>query len=304
MKNDVMRVDMTSTAFLEGNWKEKLFQCRKYCESIRWDFGVQLHNTAPEEQIKALASEKVSLSAHAPLQQKRNWNLAAEKIAPVLDAIEENILFMEKMGINFSVFHGALMSDISPEAFGHGKGYYACMKEVYREDLAFKKDCYLNRDFTSEAEFALRFGFLKENLALIRKRFPDFTLCIENDFPACGSMNMFPSDMVKLGHPICLDMGHLWIAAHLAERDFPEEIRIAMASGLVKMCHFHASKWTSKIPKEEWSDGHLSLATENEEEDLPEAAKIMYKGALRYFVLEVSKGSVEDIKILHDYVNR
>ena len=62
------RVDMTSTAFLKDDWKEKLAQCRKYCESIHWEFGVQLHNTAPAEQIKALAAEKIPLSADLSLR--------------------------------------------------------------------------------------------------------------------------------------------------------------------------------------------------------------------------------------------
>lgn len=296
------RVDMTSTAFLKEDWKEQLTLCRKYCESVNWSFGVQLHNTAPAEQIGKIAAEGVPLSVHCPLQQTRNWNLAAENVENVFRAIEENLAFLRSIGVDHAVFHGAIMSDISPEAFGHGKGYYDCMKEVYRRELAFREECFLNRDFTREKEFALRYGFLKENLARIRRKFPDITLCIENDFPACGSMNMFLSDMVKLHHPICLDTGHLWISTHLADRNFHDEIRIAMQSGLVKMCHFHASVWDDSVPKEKWSDGHMPLSIENKQENLPLAAKIMYEGLLRYFVLEVSRGTWNDIRLLHEFI--
>lgn len=296
------RVDMSSTAFLKGDWKTLLFSCRQYCESINWDFGIQLHNTAPAEQVEKLAGEGVLLSAHAPLNMPKNWNLAAKDVSSVLADVEKNIEYMQFLGIDTSVFHGALMSDISPEAFGHGKGYYDCMKEVYRKELAFAEGSYLNRDFTGEKEFALRYGYLRENLALIREKYPDFLLCIENDFPACGSMNMFPSQMTELDHPLCLDMGHLWISAHLADKDFHEEIRQAMASGLVKMCHFHASVWDDSVPKEKWSDGHMPLTVQNKQEDLPLAAKIMYWGNLRYFVLEITHGSQNDIRILHDWM--
>lgn len=298
-----IKVDMTSTAFLQEDWKEKLALCRKYCEEVHWQFGVQLHNTAPEEQIKALAAEKVPLSAHAPLCQNQNWNLAAKDVRETRKNMEKNICFMKSLGIDISVFHGALMSDISPEAFGHGKGYYECMKAVYRKELAFQENSYLNRDFTKEKEFEERYAILKENLAFLREKFPDFSLCIENDFPACGSMNMFPSDMVGLAHPICLDMGHLWISTHLAGRSFHEEIRKAMRSGLVKMCHFHASVWDDSVPKEKWSDGHMPLTVQNTQENLPLAARIMYEGSLRYFVLEVTHGSWNDIRILHSYIN-
>ncbi len=301
-KSADMRVDMTSTAFLGEDWKEQLLLCRKYCESVNWDFGVQLHNTAPGEQIRKMIAEKVPLSVHCPLQQNRNWNLATKDADDVFAAIKENFALLQSIGVDHAVFHGALMSDISPEAFGHGKGYYDCMKEVYRRELAFCEESYLNRDFTGENEFALRYGFLKENLAKVRAEFPEITLCIENDFPACGSMNMFPSDMVELKHPICLDMGHLWIATHLAERDFHEEIRIAMRSGLVKMCHFHASVWDDSVPKEKWSDGHMPLTVENRQENLPLAAQIMYEGDLRYFVLEVSRGTWNDIRFLHEFI--
>ena len=304
MKNtENIRVDMSSTAFLKDNWKEQLFACRQYCEKINWELGIQLHNTAPEEQVKKLVAEGIPLTAHAPLNMPRNWNLAAEDVSSVFADIRENIAYMQSLDINMSVFHGALMSDISPEAFGHGKGYYDCMKEVYREELAFCEGSWLNRDFTGEKEFSVRYGLFRKNLAEIRAEYPDFTLCVENDFPACGSMNMFPSQMVLLGHPVCLDVGHLWISTHLADRNFHEEIRIAMASGLVKMCHFHASVWNSSVPKEKWSDGHMPLTVQNKEENLAKAAKLLYNGGLRYFVLEISHGSMNDIRILHEYIS-
>ena len=297
-----IRVDMSSTAFLKGDWKKLLSSCREYCESINWQFGIQLHNTAPREQVNELAAQGVALTAHAPLNMPRNWNLAAEEVSSVFADMDENIAYMQENGIKMSVFHGALMSDISPEAFGHGKGYFECMKSVYRKELAFEEDCCLNRDFTHEKEFAFRYGLLRKNLAVIREKYPDFTLCIENDFPAFGSMNMFPSQMVSLGHPVCLDMGHLWISTYLAGRNFHQEIEKTMGSGLVKMCHFHASVWDSSVPKNKWGDGHMPLTVQNREENLALAAKLLYRGGLRYFVLEIIHGSANDIRILHDYI--
>lgn len=297
-----MRVEMSSQAFRENDWEEKLKECRSQAEKYGWEFGVQLHNTTQEEQIWALAKSGIKLSAHAPLNQMRNWNLAAEDVEETFREIGENVLLLEKLKIDKSVFHGAYMSNGTPEAFGHGKTYFECMGPFFQKELSIDGKSFLNKDFTSVPEFARRMENLKGNLARLRKEFPSVTFALENDFPAFSSCNMFFTDMVKLGHPLCLDTGHLWIATHLADRSFHEEGEIAGKSGHLVMSHFHSSMWTSAFPKTAWRDGHLPLNAPNREMDLPRLAKTLKKHGLAHFVLEIGSGTKEDLVNLHSFL--
>ncbi len=297
-----MRLEMTSSAFLSGNWQERLNACRTFADSAGFEFGIQLHNTAPAEQIEALGKTGIVLSAHGPLNQRKNWNLATRKTAETFRAIDENIRLFERLKIDRIVFHGAMMSDECPDAFGHGKSYHEAMAPVFRPELALFEGQMYNSDFTNLPEFAGRMALLKENLEVLRIRYPGFLLCLENDFPAYGSAGMFFHDIGRLGHPLCLDTGHLWIAAHLMDRDFHAEIGTALRSGNVRMCHFHASVYDDSIPKNKWSDGHKKLSTPNPKMNLPRVAKKILRGGVDYFVLEIPEGSVEDLKTLHQWL--
>ena len=53
-----------------------------------------------------------------------------------------------------------------------------------------------------------------------------------------------------------------------------------------------------------WFDGETKIQAGSYTltKNLALSAKIMYEGGLRYFVLEVTHGSANDIRILHDYI--
>ena len=156
-----MKIHFTSTAFHNADWREKLKRCRNCADSFGWDFGVQLHNTAPVQIIRNLAGEGIPLSVHGPLNQERFWNLSRKEIGETLAAMDKNFEDFEKLGIHEVVFHGALMSDTAPEAFGHGKSYNQCMEPIYRPELARYPGKNYNRDFTAEPEFAVRYELLR-----------------------------------------------------------------------------------------------------------------------------------------------
>ena len=132
----IMKIHFTSTAFHGEDRQEKLKRCRDCAESFGWEFGVQLHNTAPAWIIEILAREGVPLSVHGPLNQDRFWNLSRKEIGDTLAAMDRNFAEFEKLGIHEVVFHSSLMSDLTPEAFGHGKSYIECMKPFYRPEFA------------------------------------------------------------------------------------------------------------------------------------------------------------------------
>ena len=296
-----MKLHFTSTAFHGADWQAKLKRCRCLAESYGWEFGVQLHNTAPVPVIEKLASEGVPLSVHAPLNQTRFWNLARENVQDTLEAMDRNFAEFVQLGIYEVVFHAALMSDLSPESFGHGKTYDECMKPIYRPELARYPGKRFNCDFTSEPEFVRRYALLKANMKRIRARFPDFLICLENDFPAYSGMNMFFRDMKQLETPLCLDTGHLWIAAHQAGVDFHQEVETAAASGLVRMCHFHSSRYTPAIPADEWSDGHQRLTLVNPGMDLPRVFRTLVRSGVDFFVLEIPAADTEELAMLKQW---
>ena len=299
-----MKIHFSSTAFHNAYWRGKLTRCRRCAESYGWEFGVQHHNTAPVQVIENLAGEGVPLSVHAPLNQDRFWNLARADFQDTLQAMDRNFAEFEKLGIGEVVFHSALMCDFSPEAFGHGKSYDECMRPVYRPEFARYPGLRFNSDFTHEPEFRQRMELQKENLRLVRKRFPGFLICIENDFPAYTGMNMFFRDMVRLDSPLCLDTGHLWITVHQAGIDFQQEVETAAASGLLRMCHLHSSPYTSAVQADQWSDGHRKLTLDNPEMDLPRAVRTMAASGLEFFVLEIADADRDDLEILKQWLDQ
>lgn len=297
-----MKIHFTSNAFHGADRQEKLNRCRNCAESFGWEFGVQLHNTAPAWVIEILMREGVPLSVHGPLNQKHFWNLARKEIADTIAAMDQNFMEFEKLGIYEVVFHGALMSDLTPESFGHGKSYAECMQPFYRPEFARYPGKKYNRDFTDDPEFAVRYELLRQNMILVKQHFPNFLITIENDYPAYNQMNMFFRDMITLNAPLCLDTGHLWITTHQAGIDFQQEVKTAASSGLLRMCHLHSSSYTSAIPADTWMDGHKRLILVNPEMNLPQAFRTMVSAGLDFFVLEIADADVEDLQLMHQWL--
>ena len=297
-----MKIHLSSTAFRGKDFEEVWNSCLETASGYGFELGIQLHNSENESLVRTLAEKQIPLSIHAPLLQERNWNLAVKNPEEVFSAMEQNVQFFRSAGVTETVFHGGVMADFSPEAFGHGKSYHECMRSVYREELTLFPGKVYNRDFTDLAEYRERQVLLQENLALLRKRFPDMHFSLENDFPAYGSMNMLFRDMVKLSHPLCLDTGHLWVSCHLLKRDFHKEVELAAESGLVRMCHFHESIYNSSIPPEQWGDGHRERSIRNPDLDLGRVLRTLARGGCQLFVFEFSQITAEDLAIFHSYL--
>ena len=114
---------------------------------------------------------------------------------------------------------------------------------------------------------------------------------------------MLPEDLTYFGHPLCLDTGHLWVSARLFGMNFFAAASEIIASGNVKMVHFHASKYDDSYPDREWRDGHLPLSTPNAVGmRLPEIAAAAAAKGVNHFVLEVTRGNEEDVRLLLKYL--
>lgn len=294
MSADKILLDFTSSPFKKADGMANLAECRKVTEEYGFDFGVQLHNTAGADEIKALNAEGVKLSAHAPLIADYAINLAAKSFDLAKQLIEYNCKMFRELGISQTVFHGFGMADEPIPMFGGGRSYDECMHEIFRPELSINGKSRICSDFTNSPEFKERQLRVKERLKYIRETYPDILWCIENDFPAYGSANIFSENSIFLENPICLDSSHLWTTAFVFDRDFHEETMIFLDSGQVKMAHIHASIYTDKIPKEDWSDGHLPLNTPNEME-LPRFIRACREANVKHYVLEIPSGNCDDI---------
>jgi sugar phosphate isomerase/epimerase len=299
-----VRLELSSPAFRDLEHRERILKkSRELCENCGVEFGVQLHNTCTYEEIKFFAANGVPLSAHAPVEQPCNWNFAAADMTPIWKAVEENVAYLRTLGVSKMVFHGFFMTDAAVPAFGHGKTFWECMKTVLRPELMRWEGIMLNGDFTALPEYRERQNRVKANLAVLREKYPDLTICLENDFPAVGEGDMIPRDMTGYGHPLCLDTGHLWIAARLFKLDFYAAANEMIDSGQVEMMHLHASKYDDSYPDERWSDGHLTLAHPNAENmRLREIVRNAVGAGLRHIVLEIPSGTEEDIRIALQYL--
>lgn len=303
MSADKILLDFTSSPFKKSDGIANLAECRKTAEEYGFDFGVQLHNTAGADEIKNLTTAGVKLSAHAPLVAEYAINLGAKSFDPAKKLIEENCKMFRKLGINRTVFHGFGMTDEPIPMFGGGRSYDECMQQIFRPELSIDGNSRICCDFTHSEEFKERQLRVKERLAYIRKTYPDILWCIENDFPAYGSANIFSENSIFLENPICLDSSHLWATAYIYDRDFHEETIKFLESGQVKMVHIHASIYTDKVAKADWSDGHLTLNTPNEME-LPRFVKACRDANVKHYVLEIPGGNSDDIHAFAEMWNQ
>ena len=289
--------DISSINFHIPERKALLESFRAKADELGVNMGVQLHNDENQETMDFLLENKVPMTGHSPLLEKYNWNFAAEDISPLWQGIENNVRLFEKLGITRSCFHGFYMSDAMVEAFGHGKTYHECMKPLYREELSLFPDNCRNRDFTHLPEYIMRRERVKQNLHLLKERYPQIRWMIENDFPAYGAGSMFPEDMNHYDFPLCIDTGHLWCICRLLDLDFHAETEKFLKGGNVEMIHLHASICDFDTPKEKLHDGHRVLSTPNVM-DLPRFVRSCAKYGVRHFVLEIFDSTPEDLELL------
>ncbi len=272
--------------------------CRQY------DFVpfVQLHNTVSEETVRKIIDCGLPMSAHAPVIGEYSLNLATEKNLDIIfGAFEKNAVFMRKYGIEKSVFHGFSMCDELIPRMRNQEDYRVALRKSCPPEFLLE-DTWLNIDYTYLEEYEIRKNILKNNLAELRRRFPDLIFCIENDMPIYGYSNMRLSQMTDLEHPVCIDSGHLFAASLLFDFDFFEELECGLQNLEVKMVHLHNSLMTAKTPKTQIGDGHQRLVVPSEM-DWQRALKLFLKYNVDDFVLEIGSANAEDVHAFAAAVN-
>lgn len=277
-------------------------KARQTCEKLGFRFGSQIHNTATTEQLDQLHHWQVPLSFHAPIMTDYLINLGAEDDSISMECIQATRAYAEKYSVDSAVFHGFFMTDKPIPAFGRGKNYNECLKDVRRPELSIGQTNICS-DFYETDEFHLRYQRVKRRLETLRKQSGSLRLLIENDCPVMGSGLPKPDHVIRLGNPICLDTSHLWFSSKLFNLSFHDEVEKMLESGLVEMVHFHASPFSQvDTPLEKWSDGHLNLSTPNTM-DLPRLARACREAGIKRIVFEFNDASEQDIHIFADMWN-
>ena len=300
MKKNKTRVEYTSVALTGENWRRLVDEGIAACERHGFEFGIQVHNTATESQIREIVATGVKMSFHAPVLDEFQINLASENPEPAIRSFARTAGLMRSLNVREAVFHGFNMTDLAIPSFGRGRDYNDAFSSVCREELCIPGSAICN-DFFGSGEYRTRNARVSERLAAIRREYPDLSFLLENDFPAYGAGSIFAEQMVGMGNPICLDSSHLWASSFIFDRDFHVEAEAFLKSGLVGMVHLHASTYTSAIPKARWSDGHMPLNTENSM-DLPRLIRLCDRYGASTFIFEINGVGKADIDFLASHL--
>ncbi len=294
------RVEYTSVALTGENWRNLVDEGIVACEQHGFEFGIQIHNTATETQIREISALGLKMSFHAPVLDEFQINLASEDPALSAMSFARTAGLMRGLNVKEAVFHGFNMTDHAIPSFGRGRDYEVAFAASLREELSMPGSTICN-DFFGSEEYRVRSLRVSQRLAEIRRDYSDLVFLLENDFPAYGAGSVFAEHMVKMGNPICVDSSHLWASCFIFDRDFHAETEAFLKSGLVGMVHLHASVYTSATPKAEWSDGHMPLNTENRME-LPRFIRLCEKYGVSTFILEINGVGKADIDYLASYL--
>lgn len=293
-------IDITSAALSRPGAAEWMQKAQKAADMYNAILGVQVHNSALADEVELAVASNWPLSFHSPVLGEYMMNFAAADAATSWEMAARQVELMKKYNVSRSVFHAALMTDKDIYAFGHGMTYRECMMQSNRPDLLRNgKDPFI-RDYTGSDEYLMRRERLKNNLAELKKRYPDFLWCVENDFPAFVAGVLRGSDLGYLDHEVCFDTGHMWATAKMLDIDFYEELDIALASGNVKMIHLHASKYTWDMPYNQWGDGHLPL-NHPTAMDIPHIIRRCRECGVKHIVLEIASASLNDVETVLRY---
>jgi endonuclease IV len=298
-----MLAEYTAAALKKDNYREKIEPARQFCEPQGWVFGVQIHNSTPQKQIEQLAAEGLPMSFHAPsFNCDYFMNLANQDFGFARDSLRKTTEVMAGYKATTAVFHGFLMTNEPVLCFNATRGYEECMSAARRVDLS-RGGTPLCGDFFNTEEYRTRFERVRERLAEVNRTFDSVTWCIENDFPAYSAGVLFAEQMLALESPLCLDVSHLWASCVLFGRDFLGEVEAVAGSGRVRCVHLHANPLRMGAPIEQINDGHRRLSTENQM-NLPETARILYRGGVRHWVIETPQADLPDLQLLAEWLEK
>ncbi|MFH1544782.1 MAG: hypothetical protein ABIE23_01670 [archaeon] len=288
----MIRIELSSMAVNEFNYKEKINQFRKIIESNGFEFGFQIHNrTTPQLFERILDLNELSFSFHAPINEPHFLNLCLKDRKEIKKRIEKQLKLGKRINARYLVFHGFYMTEIELPNIP-GKTWDSIQKSVPKE---FTEKSFPEKSFFESSYFKELFERALSNLELVKDSKP--VACVENDAAFVGLGLQRPQEIKKVNVPLCFDLGHFWSSSLIHEFDLYKELK-----GIAKKLEIHAShlqlnEFTALSPKKEVFDTHNHLYC-NPSIDLKKVIEILVEANCNNFVLEILEADKKDLEVL------
>jgi sugar phosphate isomerase/epimerase len=289
-----MLLEYTSLALRSADNTKIIQDSKTLCATLGHVFGIQAHHTISEFELQKLGADNLLTSLHGPLCGKSMLNLATD-VTPAFSEWRKTAAYAEKYKVKRVVSHVFYMTDKSVPREIIQRPNRRLAERFFPEKYLIKGSV-ISSDYVGLEEHRRRLQIVRQNIDRIRKLSPEIELIIENDFPSMGAGMLLAEHLLNVEAPICLDIGHLWVAAHVLERNFIEELDRILGSGNVVMVHLHVNPYPPNTAKTRWKDGHKPLRTSSWM-DMPKIIKKIANCRVDHVTFEIYNVTTEDIEL-------
>ncbi len=289
-------IELSTMCFHRGDILAKIKECRNLVESHGYEFGIQLHNTVTRDLLSKIKGLDIPFTIHAPIFSDYFINLANDDLPTVLASFQNTASIMHSLRSNIALFHGFFMTEkpVKNDPANYGKVLRDAVDKKYR----LNDTRVMDPKFLETEEFRSYQKTVKKNMTLLRKSYPSFTLCMENDFPGIGNGNQTPEHLIYLDCPIWLDIGHLWASAILNKFDFHLGLDTICKRCHVIGVHLNTNRtplnWDFKRPN---GDTHSHFSIEYDM-DMDRIIRILKKNQITHYTIEIVDGNMKDVAFL------
>lgn len=287
----MIRIELSSMAVNEFNYREKINQFKKITESNGFEFGFQIHNRASPQLLEKILDLEESFSVHAPLNESHFLNLCLKNRNEIKKRIEKQLKLARRINSRYILFHGFYMTELELPNIP-GKTMDSIQKSVPKKFLSkgFPEKSFFESDYFKEL-----FERALSNLELIKDTKP--VTCIENDAAVVGLGLQRPQEIKKINVPLCFDLGHFWGASLIHEFDLYKELKAIAGKLEIHASHLQLNEFTALSPKEKVFDTHNHLYC-NPSIDLKKVIEVLVEGNCNNFVLEMPEADKKDLELV------
>ncbi|MDD5066843.1 MAG: hypothetical protein PHF84_07320 [bacterium] len=297
----MITLEYSSMCLNEDNYRERIDQAQKLAGDSRIRIGIQIHNSIEKglfEKLIALKGE-LPITVHSPVFSKYFINLAHPDFNPADAILKESVRYLERAGTRLLFFHGFFMTE---EMILHDmKNYRKTMQDNIPEKYSYNRSFIMNPEFFDTEEFRKYRQTFIRNYEKARNLYPDYIICLENDFTGIGSGLQRPREIFELVHDLWFDLGHFWCSSLLFGFDYYEMCDRIIREKKIHGVHINHNLMNSRTKIEDLKDSHTHLHVKSDQDLGPVIRKLRDKG-VEVFTLEILDGDIEDMKILYDWI--
>ncbi len=288
-----VKIELSTMCLRDGNPLVKIKQCREFVESQNFEFGIQLHNSVTRDLYNTIEGLNVPFTVHAPVFSQYFINLGNNDFRTVLENFQNTVHVMKTLRCTTTLFHGFFMTQkpIKNDPNNYGKVLRDAIDGKYR----LNNTRVMDPKYLKTEEFKNYQSTVKEHIKQLRALYPEYILCLENDFPGIGNGNQTPEHLMYLECPIWLDTGHLWASSILHKFDYYQGLDRICKQCQVIGVHLNTNRtplnWSLKRPD---GDTHSHFSREHDM-DMDRIIAILKKNQIPHFTIEIEDGNLEDV---------